>query len=108
MKFWLGLKTDYAPMANYKLTANAEEDLWRIYQWGFRNHGEAAADAYYSAFFDRFEQIAEQPLLYSSAEELRDGYRSSVCGVDTIYYRLNENGVEIMAILGKQDHEKFL
>lgn len=40
-------------------TPVAEEDLWRIYQWGFRRHGEAAANAYYAAFFDRFEQIAE-------------------------------------------------
>ena len=51
-------------MANYKLTPVAEEGLWRICQWSFRRHGEVAADAYYSAFFDRFEQIAAQPLLY--------------------------------------------
>lgn len=95
-------------MVNYKLTVNAREDLWRIYQWGFRHHGEATADEYYSAFFDRFEQIAEQPLLYSPAEDLRKGYRSSMCGVDTIYYRLRGNLVEIMAILGRQDHETFL
>ncbi|PCJ21873.1 MAG: plasmid stabilization protein [SAR86 cluster bacterium] len=95
-------------MASYKLTANAEEDLWRIYQWGFRHHGEAAADEYYSAFFDRFEQVAEQPLLYSTAEDIRKAYRSCVCGVDTIYYRLNESGVEIMAILGRQSREKII
>jgi toxin ParE1/3/4 len=95
-------------MASYKLTANAEEGLWYIYQWGFRHHGEAAADEYYSAFFDRFEQIAEQPLLYSTAGDIRKGYRSSVCGVDAIYYQLSENGVEIMAIIGRQDHEKKL
>ncbi len=95
-------------MVSYKLTANAEEDLRRIYQWSFRNHGEAVADAYYSAFFDRFEQIAEQPLLYCPAEDIRKGYRSSVCGVDTIDYRLNENCVEIMAILVRQNHKKAI
>ena len=53
-------------MGNYRLTPDAEDDLWRIYQWGFRKHGEAAADEYYFAFFDRFEQLAEQPYLYQA------------------------------------------
>lgn len=91
-------------MASYKLTPNAEEDLWRIYQWGFRHHGEAAADEYYAAFFKRFEQIAEQPLLYPRADYIRSGYRISVCGVDTIYYRIQSGVIEIMAILGRQNH----
>ena len=90
-------------MANYKLTVNAEEDLWQIYHWGFSHHGEAAADEYNAAFFDRFEQIAEQPLLYPPAESIRQGYRRSVCGVDSIYYRINGTTVEIMAIIGQQD-----
>ena len=90
-------------MANYKLTSEAEEDLWRIYHWGFSHHGEAAADEYYAAFFDRFEQIAEQPLLYPPAENIRQGYRRSVCGVDNIYYRINGKTVEVMAIIGQQD-----
>ena len=89
-------------MPNYKLTAEAEEDLWQIYHWGFSQHGEAAADEYYAAFFDRFEQIAEQPLLYPPAENIRQGYRRSVCGVDNIYYRINGKTVEIIAIVGQQ------
>ena len=105
MKSSPALRTDYAQVANYKLTPVAEEDLWRIYQWGFRRHGEVAADAYYSAFFDRFEQIAAQPLLYPPADGIRKGYRSSVCGVDTIYYRIQGECVEVMAIIGRQDHK---
>ncbi len=53
------LKIDYAPMGNYRLAPDAEEDLWRIYHWGFRKYGEAVADKYYSAFFDRFQQLAD-------------------------------------------------
>jgi toxin ParE1/3/4 len=108
MKSLLDSRTDYAQMANYKLTPDAVEDLWRIYQWGFRYHGEAAADQYYAAFFERFEQIAEQPLLYPPVDHLRKGYRSSVCGVDTIYYRIQGEIVEVMAIVGRQDHEEAL
>ena len=46
-------------MATYKLSPDAEADLYRIWLRGVRVHGEAQADKYYAAFFERFEQIAE-------------------------------------------------
>ena len=49
-------------MASYKLTENAELDLIRIHQRGVLEFGEQRADKYYWAFFDRFEQIAKQPM----------------------------------------------
>jgi len=65
------------------------------YFW--REHGEDQAEAYYNAFFDRFELLAEQPLLYPAVDSIRAGYRRSVCGVDSIYYRVQGGAVEIMA-----------
>lgn len=94
-------------MGNYKLAPQAKTDLRRIYRYGVSTHGEQAADAYYSALFDRFEQLAEQPLLYP-ASELRESYRRSVYGVDTIYYRIDGDGVEIMAVIGQQDVDEWL
>ena len=93
-------------MENYKITADAKADLKRIYIRGIENWGETQADQYYNDFFDRFEQLVEQPYLYQSVDFIRDGYRRSVCGVDCIYYRIVENSVEIMRILGCQDAEK--
>ena len=90
-------------MATYKLSKEAEKDLIRIHQYGVINHGEAKADKYYFALFDRFEKIAEQPYLYQSVDHIREGYRHSICGIDTIYYRIEEDVVKIMNILGKQD-----
>jgi len=92
-------------MANYKLSNQVEEDLIRIHQWGVEQFGEQAADAYYFRFFERFEILAESPYLYPAADDIREGYRKSVCGVDTIYYRVVDTGVEIMAIIGQQDLE---
>ncbi len=89
-------------MGNYKLSKEAENDLIRIHQYGVSKHGEALADQYYFAFFDRFEKIAEQPYLYQAVDHIRKGYRHSVCGVDTIYYRIKEDKVEIMSVLGMQ------
>ena len=90
-------------MGNYRLTEDVKLDLKRIYMRGLRVHGEVQADAYYNAFFDRFEQLAEQPLLYPAVDNIRPGYRRSVCGADSIYFRVIGNTVEIMAIIGQQD-----
>jgi toxin ParE1/3/4 len=95
-------------MGNYRLSENAKADLTRIYRRGLREYGEAQADKYYEAFFERFEQLAEQPLLYQAVDNIRPGYRRSVCGSDSIYYRIDGETVEIMAIIGQQDLEEWI
>lgn len=95
-------------MGSYKLSEDAKADLIRIHQHGIRRFGEAQGDKYYYALVDRFEQLAEQPLLYQAVDEYRKGYRRSVCGVDSIYYRIDGDVVEIMAIIGQQDADKWL
>ena len=90
-------------MGNYTLAKAANDDLRRIYTYGFHKWGEAAADEYYNALFDRFDVIATQPHQYPSVDFIRKGYRRSVCGVASIYYRIENGTVEIMAILGSQD-----
>ncbi len=77
-------------MGNYRLTENAQSDLIRIHQYGVRAHGEIQADEYYFAFFDCFEQLAKQPLLYPTVDDIRKGYRRCVCGADSIYYRIEK------------------
>jgi toxin ParE1/3/4 len=95
-------------MAFYKLKPEAEEDLNRIWRRGVRDHGEAQADRYYYGFIKRFEQLAEEPYLYPAVDDVRHGYRRSVCGVDNVYYRVVHDGVEIMRIVGQQDIDEWL
>ena len=95
-------------MGNYRLSENAKADLTRIYRRGLREYGEAQADKYYEAFFERFEQLAEQPLLYQAVDDIRPGYRRSICGSDSIYSRIDGETVEIMAIIGQQDLEEWI
>ena len=95
-------------MGNYRLSENAKADLTRIYRRGLREYGEAQADKYYESLFERFEQLAEQPLLYQAVDNIRLGYRRSVCGSDNIYYRIDGETVEIMAIIGQQDLEEWI
>ncbi len=95
-------------MGTYRLTEDAKADLIRIYQRGLREFGEVQADAYFNAFFERFELLADRPLAYPAVEDIRVGYRRSVCGVDSIYYRVQGEIVEIMAIIGQQDLDDWL
>ncbi|MBV1911240.1 MAG: type II toxin-antitoxin system RelE/ParE family toxin [Kangiellaceae bacterium] len=96
-------------MVSYRLSENTKLDLKRIYMHGLLKYGEAQADKYFDEFFERFEQIAQQPLSYPSVDKIRFGYRRSVCGVDNIYFRISsKNSVEIMAIIGQQDTGQWL
>jgi toxin ParE1/3/4 len=95
-------------METYRLTKDAQDDLHRIWLRGLQEYGEEQADKYFMAFFERFEQIGEQPYLYPAVDYIREGYRRSVCGVDSIYYRVKGDVVEIMNIIGRQDTNSAL
>ena len=74
---------------------------------GLENWGLEAADKYYAAFFEHFEQLAEQPYLYPAAD-IRVGYRRSACGADSVSYRVVGEAVEIMAVIGRQKADDWL
>ena len=90
-------------MANYKLSPEAADDLSRIWRYGARKFGVKQADIYYQTFFDHFEIIANDPYLFPSVDYIQKGYRRCVSGVDSIYYRINNETIEIMSIIGRQD-----
>ncbi|QAA82376.1 type II toxin-antitoxin system RelE/ParE family toxin [Aequorivita sp. H23M31] len=95
-------------MANYRLSNTAKEDLIRIHHYGVRKFGIDQADKYYNSFFEYFEVIAQNPYSFQSVDFIKEGYRRCVCGSDSIYYRINNNLVEIMAIIGRQDVNNLL
>jgi len=90
-------------MAEYRISKIAKEDLIRIQQYGSAQFGITQADRYFNAFFDKFELIAERPYAFESVDFIKSGYRKCICGVDTIFYRINDGVIEIMTIIGRQD-----
>lgn len=90
-------------MMKYKLSNLAKQDLIRIHQYGVKKFGVNQADKYFEAFFVNFELIAERTLAFESVDYIKKGYRRCVCGVDSIYFRINGEIVEIMAIIGRQN-----
>lgn len=90
-------------MSKYKLSNAAKEDLIRIHHYGVKKFGIKQADKYFNSFFHNFEIIAERPFSFESVDFIKPGYRRCVCGVDSIYFRQENDFVEIMAIIGRQD-----
>ncbi len=90
-------------MAKYKISSDAEADLIRIHHFGIRKFGMNQADRYFNDFLDCFETIAKQPFAFESIDHIKEGYRRCPCGSDQVYYRINNDVVEIMAIIGRQD-----
>jgi toxin ParE1/3/4 len=90
-------------MSEYRLSNVAKEDLIRIYNYGAKQFGIRQADKYFENFFVHFELIAENPFAFESVDFIKPGYRRCVCGVDSILYKVNEDLVEIMTIIGRQD-----
>jgi toxin ParE1/3/4 len=95
-------------MAKYKLSNVAKDDLIRIHHYGVIRFGIVQADRYFETFFEYFDLIAKSPESFESVDFIKTGYRRCVCGSDSIFYRVIENNVEIMAIVGRQDLNNIL
>jgi len=95
-------------MSKYRLSNEAKSDLIRIHHFGVERFGVAQADKYFDSFFKYFDIIVQRPFSFESVDYIKKGYRRCVCGSDTIYYKLNDDIVEIMAIVGKQDLSNIL
>ena len=95
-------------MAKYHLSNVAKDDLIRIHQYGVDRFGMTQADKYFDSFFNYFDIIAQRPFSFESVDYIKPGYRRCVCGSDSIYYKVNENIIEIMAIVGRQDLKTIL
>ena len=95
-------------MASYRLSPNAADDLERIWFYGLEQWGVVQADRYIEALYQRFSELAEAPRKYPAVNLIREGYRRSVCGRDSIFYRIDGADVEIMAVIGQQDLDEWL
>jgi len=90
-------------VANYKLSNSAREDLIRIHQYGLRKFGIEQANQYYYSFFEYFDIIAQNPFSFEAVDFIKEDSSRCVCGSDSIYFKINDKIVEIMAIIGRQD-----
>jgi toxin ParE1/3/4 len=96
-------------MAIYKLTNKAEIEIENIYEYSIINFGLQVAQGYLLGLHDCFDLLAEHQSFgtdYGFIEPglLRYEYRSH-----SIYYRLAEDGILIVRVLGdKQDPARYI
>lgn len=87
----------------YRLSKEAEQDLQRIYEFGVLRFGQKQADLYLEEILDCFDTIVDHPYSFVKVEFLGPKIRRCVCGSGSIYYRVEENHIDILAIIGKQE-----
>lgn len=88
-------------MSEYRLiiSAEADQDLGTLYEEGYRKWDEVQADEYYDALLRHFDVLCDNPYLFRAVDEIRKGYRRSVCGKHSIFYRIVDDAVEVMALV---------
>lgn len=95
-------------MAKFRISNTAKEDLIKIHHYGVKKFGITQADKYFYSFFEYFEIIAQRPFSFESVDFIKQGYRRCACGSDSIFYKVNEDVIDIMTIVGRQDLDNIL
>lgn len=95
-------------MAKYRLSNEAKEYLIRFHHYGVERFGLTQAEKYFDTFFECFDIIAKRPFSFESVDYIKKGYRRCFHESDSIYYRINNDIIEIMAIIGRQDVNNIL
>lgn len=90
-------------MYNYFLSREAKEDLFRIYEYGVYKFGGTQADKYQLLIHECFDKIASNPFMFPEATKYKHIDRFCVCGVDTIYFNIKGDEIEIITIIGRQN-----
>lgn len=90
-------------MYRYHLSIKAEQDIVRIFEFGLRKFGLDQTNNYYALLFECFNKIASNPFMFPVETKYNDIEHFCVCGVDTIYYNVNGDKVEIITMIGRQD-----
>jgi len=62
----------------------------------------------FDSIFECSDRIAKNPFSFESVDDIKTGSRRCVCGSDTIYFKITNNRVAVMAIIGKQDLKNIL
>ena len=95
-------------MAGYRLHEKALAVLDRLCEHGILTFGLRQANEYYDDPIAHFQDLVDAPRLYQAVDSLREGYRRSVFGVHSIYYRIAGADVVIVRILGRENPDTAL
>ncbi|MDQ2702171.1 MAG: type II toxin-antitoxin system RelE/ParE family toxin [Pseudomonadota bacterium] len=75
-------------MRHFDLTQSARADLLSIARYTQERWGATQRNAYLKEIDKRFRELAMNPLMGRTCDDIRDGYRKFPHGVHMIYYKL--------------------
>ena len=90
-------------MVKYVLSESAKSDLKNIYRFGYDRFGEQQAESYFNGLIAYFDEITKSPLQFQRVPEVGIGYHRCVYISESIYFRIENDRIEIMAVIGRQD-----
>ncbi len=89
-------------MPSFKLSAKAKIDLKKIAVFTEKRWGRAQRNAYLLQFDRCFRQLADNPTMGTTCDQVRPGYRQFPQASHVIFYKISdEDIVEIIRILHK-------
>jgi toxin ParE1/3/4 len=90
-------------MKRYRLTPEAEKDLDQISDY-IANDNPQAALRLLGRIEERCQRLAEMPETGRARDELAEGLRSGIVGNYVIFYRLDDEGIQVIRVLhGSRD-----
>ncbi|ETW93061.1 MAG: hypothetical protein ETSY1_40900 [Candidatus Entotheonella factor] len=93
----------------FRLTADAQDDIERIYWDSYDTFGERQADIYHQGLVDCFEMLDDHPYIGRDYSEVRQGLRRYEYESHSVYYRVTDTGPLILRILHRrQDPARHL
>lgn len=84
---------------NYKISIKASEDIENIWLYTYENWSFEQADRYVNLIFDEIEYLSSNPDSGKDFSHIRKNYFNSKIKSHIIFYRMAEEGIEIIRIL---------
>ncbi len=85
--------------ARYRLTPKADQDLAQIWRHTNENWGKSQANNYLQLLEKGFLMLLHHPKSGKIRDEIRKGYRSLQVESHVVFYRISNDGIEIVRIL---------
>ena len=90
-------------MANYVLSELARQDIVSIRDYTLDTWGHEQVEKYLSQLEQRLEWLAENPKSGKKREDVKEGYRSYPEGCHVVFYRISEDGIEVIGLIHQSE-----
>lgn len=86
-------------MVSYRLRALARNDLETIWDYTLEQWGIEQAERYLAELFSCFDDLARNPKIGKSRDDVMPGSRSFPQGRHVVFYEIDHTGLEILCIV---------